>query len=192
MKSRSIMKLAMAVAAAVAVSSCNKSAPTDRDTASSADERKNVAALTALADQGDATGEGVAQDDAAALKRAGLVALTAMADQGNVSAQYNLGLMYAQGQGVPQDDAAAASWLRKAADQGYASAQFNLGVMYATGQGVAQDDVQSYKWFNVSAAGTEDAEMREMATEGRDIVALRMTPAQIAEAQRLASEWKKK
>ncbi|MEW6560686.1 MAG: tetratricopeptide repeat protein, partial [Pseudomonadota bacterium] len=60
------------------------------------------------------------------------------ADQGDADAQYNLGVMYANGQGVPQDYAQAASWFRKAADQGYAAAQNNLGIMYANGQGVPQ------------------------------------------------------
>ena len=52
------------------------------------------------------------------------------ADQGDASAQYNLGVMYANGQGVPQNHAEAVKWYRLAADQGNASAQFNLGDMY--------------------------------------------------------------
>src|SRR5580692_11794527 len=50
-----------------------------------------------------------------------------LADQGNAFAQFNLGNMYRNGQGVRQDYAAAVSWYRKAADQGYIPAQFNLG-----------------------------------------------------------------
>ena len=59
------------------------------------------------------------------------------ADQGDAYAQYNLGLMYATGQGVTQDFTQAAAWYCKAADQGDAYAQYNLGLMYAAGQGVA-------------------------------------------------------
>ena len=61
------------------------------------------------------------------------------ADQGDAAAQSNLGVMYANGQGVPQDYAEAVQWYRKAADQGDADAQNNLGVMYDKGQGVPQD-----------------------------------------------------
>ena len=53
-----------------------------------------------------------------------------LADQGHAPAQFNLGVMYASGQGVPQDYAAAINWYRKAADQGHAKAQSNLGIMY--------------------------------------------------------------
>lgn len=48
------------------------------------------------------------------------------AGQGDVHAQYNLGLMYANGTGVPQDYNEAAKWFRLAAEQGHASAQYNL------------------------------------------------------------------
>ena len=63
-----------------------------------------------------------------------------LADQGNVHAQFNLGVKYHQGQGVPQDYAQAVSWCRKAADQGMVTAQFNLGVMYEHGLGVVLRD----------------------------------------------------
>ena len=67
--------------------------------------------------------------------------LRPLADQGDAPAQHNLGLMYDQGRGVPQDYAAAVSWYRKAADQGDAIAQYNLGLMYDQGRGVPQDVV---------------------------------------------------
>ena len=123
----------------------------------------------------------------AAYDRKDVPALTAMAEAGNAFAQYNLGSMYDNGRGVAQDYAAAASWYRKAADQGNAFAQSNLGVMYYNGKGVAQDYVQAHKWFNLGAT-SGDAD----AVKNRDIVASKMTPAQIAEAQRLASAWRKK
>jgi TPR repeat protein len=86
---------------------------------------------------------GPLEDGAAAVRgdyAAALQLWRPLANQGNAAAQYNLGLMYADGHGVAQDDAAAMSWFRKTADQGYADAQYNLGLMYADGQGVAQDD----------------------------------------------------
>src|SRR4029079_1844232 len=74
------------------------------------------------------------------------------ADQGVAAAQYNLGLMYATGQGVPQDRAQAMTWFRLAADQGQPRAQNNLGIMYAKGEGVARDYVQAHMWFALAAA----------------------------------------
>ncbi|MCE9951345.1 sel1 repeat family protein, partial [Aeromonas allosaccharophila] len=61
------------------------------------------------------------------------------AEQGFAMAQYSLGVMYSQGQGVTQDDQQAVNWFAKAAAQGNAKAQYNLGVMYRQGQGVTQD-----------------------------------------------------
>nr|QQZ49993.1 sel1 repeat family protein [Phenylobacterium glaciei] len=100
-------------------------------------------------------------------------------------AQFNLGLLYDNGQGAPQDHAAAAAWYRKAADQGDAEAQTNLGIAYATGQGVAQDYVLARMWLNLAAAQGDTS-----AGKARDVITTSMTPAEIAEAQRLASAWK--
>ena len=59
------------------------------------------------------------------------------ADQGDANAQFNLDVMYNQGQGVPQCFKGAAVWLRNAADQGNANnKQDNLGTLYAQGQGL--------------------------------------------------------
>ena len=73
------------------------------------------------------------------------------AEQGFAAAQYNLGVMYDNGQGVRQDDAQAVQWYRKAAEQGHAKAQYNLGVAYINGQGVRQDDAQAVQWFGKAA-----------------------------------------
>ena len=59
--------------------------------------------------------------------------------------------------------------------------------MYANGEGMPQDYVQAQMWFNLAAA-----QGAEQARRNRDWVAQRMTPGQIAEAQRLAREWKPK
>ena len=108
------------------------------------------------------------------------------ATQGYASAQFQLGGLHYYGQGVPQDFAKAREWFEKAAAQGDAEAQTNLGMLYDNGQGVPQDDVRAYMWYRLAAAylmGTNDT----FAAENRDTVARRMTPTQIAEAQRLAS-----
>ena len=55
---------------------------------------------------------------------------TPLAEQGDRVAQYNLGYLYDQGRGVPQDYKEANKWYRLAAEQGYASAHLNLGNMY--------------------------------------------------------------
>jgi len=74
-----------------------------------------------------------------------------LGEQGNAGAQFNLGLLYEEGQGVPQDYVQAAKWYRKAAEQGHASAQFNLGLMYANGLGVAQNYAEALKWYRKAA-----------------------------------------
>ena len=69
------------------------------------------------------------------------------AEQGNAAAQFNLGVMYENGQGVRQDYAQAVQWYRKASEQGDAQAQFNLGGMYAEGRGVRQDLALAQEWY---------------------------------------------
>ena len=70
------------------------------------------------------------------------------ADQGDPDAEFNLGYMYFQGQGVQQDYAEAARWFRKAAEQGDARAQFGLSVLYDQGQGVSQNHAEAVRWFS--------------------------------------------
>ena len=75
----------------------------------------------------------------------------AKAERGNAVVQTDLGAMYAKGNGVTKDSAAAVSWFRKAADQGYASAQHYLGAMYATGKGVPKDSTEAARWYRKAA-----------------------------------------
>ena len=107
------------------------------------------------------------------------------AENGLARAQARLGLMYNYGRGVRKDYAAAVNWYRKAADQGYAKAQSSLGGSYANGLGVGQDYVQAHMWLSLAAAQGNRA-----AGKNRDMMAKRMTPAQLAEAQRLALDWR--
>ena len=107
-----------------------------------------------------------------------------LAEQGDARAQTSLGGMYYNGQGVQRDYAEAAKWARRAAEQGYAPAQADLGVMYWNGQGVPQDAVLAYMWLILADAQEPDA------VEERDMAASQMTLNEIAEAQRLAREWK--
>jgi len=127
-----------------------------------------------------AGGLGVPKDDREAVKW-----VHRAAEQGEASAQLYLGTMYANGQGVPKDDREAVKWYRRAAEQGDTNAQLMLGLMYHLGQGVPQDYVQAHLWFNLAAA-----QGYSEAGANRDRVTNLMTPAQVAEAQRLAREWR--
>ena len=128
---------------------------------------------------------GAARDDAEATRL-----YRAAPEQGLADAQNNLCGMYLEGQGVSQDDAEAAKWCRKAADQGLAIAQYNLGLMYENGEGVPQDYVAAYMWLNLAASRSPPGDTE--ALDRRDLVAAKMTPAQITEGERLALEWKLK
>jgi TPR repeat protein len=128
-------------------------------------------------------GERVPQDDAEAVKW-----YRKAADQGYANAQNNLGEKYDYGKGVPQDAVEAVKWYRKAADQGHANAQANLALMYSQGKGVPEDVVRAYMYFNLAAA--DERAFTTNAAEKREFTAKRMTPAQIAEAQRMSREWK--
>jgi hypothetical protein len=126
------------------------------------------------------------------------------AEQGNAGAQTNLGLMYVAGQGVPEDNREGIKWFRKAAEQDHAVAQFNLGLMYQNGAGVPQDYVTAHMWLNLAAARAARDNQRKLYNlsraaaednqkeffQTRDALEAKMTPEQIAEAQRLAREWK--
>lgn len=149
--------------------------------------------LRPLADEGDAGvqfvfgllffyGLGVPQDDMQAVAW-----YRAAADKGQPNAQHSLGFMYSVGRGVPQDFNEAVRCYRMAAEQGNPWGQFNLAITYADGRGVEQDFVQAHRWYNLAASqGHEDA------AKVRDELAELMTPEQIADAQRLAREWRPK
>ena len=109
-----------------------------------------------------------------------------LANQGQARAQSYLGRMYFTGRGVPQDYAEAMKWYRLAADQGEARAQASLGLMYDKGFGVQKDHVRAHMWLNLAAAQGD-----KLSAKYRDAIAReRMTQAQVAEAQKLALEWK--
>jgi TPR repeat protein len=176
----------------------------DADAANAAYQKGDYATalrlLRPLADRGDVRaqstlglmyyhGRGVRQDNLEAIKW-----FRPAAEQGDERAQFHLGFMYAEGQVLPQDFAEAAKWYRLSADQGYAQALYNLGLAYAKGEGVSQNNVSAHTWFNLAAARfpASDTGNRSVAVKNRDLVASKMTPEEIAEAQTLAREWKPK
>jgi hypothetical protein len=151
-----------------------------------------------LADAGDARaqallgqmyyrGRGVPQDDRDAADW-----FRHAADQNDATAQFYLGGMYSEGRGVPQDFAESAKWYERAAEQGDGQAQYNLGVAYARGEGVTPNSVKAHMWFNLSASRLNDPRGRTAAIKNRDQVAGEMTADQLAEAQKLAKDWKPK
>ena len=146
-----------------------------------------------LAEQGDALaqyhlgllyrkGRGVAQDDVQARQW-----YAKAAAQGQAKAQFHLGTLYFNGEGATKDYQQALRWFRLAADQGEALAQTKIAIMYDEGQGVSKNFVQAYKWYSLAATNGD-----KPAPQLRDLLANHMTPAQIAEAQKLAQEWKPK
>lgn len=150
-------------------------------------------ALRKSAEEGDASaqfrlgqlydeGTGVPQDYRRAMEW-----FEKAAKQGHVGAQVNLGTLYLRGEGAPQSDQMALFWFSQAAERGHALAFAKLGWMSAQGRGVLQDFIQAHKWYNLAAANGH-----KKAAEYREALAEQMTPAQIAEAQRLAREWKPK
>ena len=121
-------------------------------------------------------GEGVPKDTAEALNW-----FRKAANQGDADAQVRLGITYLNGDGVPKDKGEALKWFRKASDQGNADGQLFAGLMYSTGDGVPRNYVKSYVWLSIAAAnGSEKAQSTLLDLEAR------MTPDQIAEAQREA------
>ena len=110
--------------------------------------------------------------------------LRAMAQSGDANAQFKLGAMYDQGDGVGENDTEAIKWYRLAAEQGNAKAQSNLGFMYQSGDGVPRNFVYAYKWYSLSAAQGDFT-----AAYNLDKITGLMTFSEIAEAHSLAAAW---
>ena len=106
-----------------------------------------------------------------------------MAEAGDASAQFSLGVMYYNGDGVLKDSAEAVKWFRKSAEQGYASAQYNLGVMYNKGDGVLKDSVEAHAWYNNASANGDEAAKKNLSN-----IEKTMNPDQISDANKLARE----
>ena len=130
-----------------------------------------------------ANGKGVTKDDAKAR-----LWFEKAAIQGHTEAQVNLGVLLMYARGGQQDYKMAVYYLRLAANQGKDLAQRRLGQLYEGGEGVQQDYVKAYMWYSLGSAN----EGGEAGSRLRDAVAKKMDPEQIAEAQKLAREWKSK
>jgi TPR repeat protein len=131
------------------------------------------------------------------------------AEEGKEFAQFELAEMYLHGDIIyrvdihgqlsefslfPQDYQQAINWHLKLAERGGSfahSAQYQLGWIYSEGRGVPQNYVEAYKWF-ILASLEPDKILGEDYTKARDELRLKMSPQQIAEAQKLAKEFKSK
>lgn len=170
------------------LSACSKN-----NYAEAAYERKDVAALTRMAEAGEPIaqynlgnmyrkGEAIAENPEIAVNW-----YHKAADQGYAEAQVNLGIMYYSGSGVTKDRLTAATWWSKAADQGNAMAMMKMGLIYYTGEVVEKNYVLSYKWFTIS----EKLGYRP-ARWARGDLATKMTKTQISEANLLVEQWRAK
>ena len=112
---------------------------------------------------------------------------TRAADAARIDAMTELGKMYMEGIGVPLDYKNGANWYIKAAEFGDTEAQFALAEAYVDGLGVPVSLVHAYKWFNISSSYSGSEPIAKLR---RDMLESRMTREQIAEAQKLSSEWK--
>jgi hypothetical protein len=72
--------------------------------------------------------------------------------QGDIEAQYSLGRIYRDGEGVPRDDVQAMRWFRLAADQGMAEAEYSLALMYFRGEGAPRDEKAARQWYELATA----------------------------------------
>jgi hypothetical protein len=113
-----------------------------------------------------------------------VAAIRPLAEQGSTYAQYNLGVLYDRGQGVPQSDALAMQWYEKAAEQGLPQAQVNLAIMYREGQGLPPDLARAYFWFALA-----ESQGDWQAPQAKKDLAARMTPAEVQDVERQIKDW---
>lgn len=114
-----------------------------------------------------------------------LAIIRPLAEQGFAFAQFNLGVLYDSGHGLPEDDRQAIEWYRKAAVQGLSQAQLNLGLMYEHGEGTPKDVVQAYFWYTLA-----DSQGDSQGPEAKRDIEAQMSKAQIAEAEQKLKEWR--
>ena len=165
--------------------------PPVRETGS-VQEVPNVAEIRRGAEQGDPEaqtrlgtlyqrGNGVPEDDAE-----GVAWYRRAAGQGYADAQFLLGFVYSNGEGVPLDYAESLASFHRAAEQGHDAAQWMLGTIYSRGRpGVPRDDVAAYMWLHLAVSQNDQHDRSPL-----DQLEARMSSTRIAEAQRLAREWR--
>jgi len=113
-----------------------------------------------------------------------LETLQRLADGGDAAAQFDMGAHYWTGDQVPQDYSQAVRWFSLAAEQGNVAAQAMLGNCYWAGRGVPPDPVRAYFWSVLAQAAGDEASKSRVA-----LLATRLSPAQMAVAQKEARDW---
>ena len=110
------------------------------------------------------------------------------AEQGHVIAQFNLGNMYYQGEGVPKNYTEAMKWYKKAAEQEHAIAQLNIGLIYDKGHiGIPKNNIKAYIWYSfASEHGIEEAKSNFTSIESL------MTTSEIERADKETAKVRKK
>lgn len=127
-------------------------------------------------------GHGVAQDFSEAAKW-----YRRAAEQEDSYAQHSLGRMHLEGRGVPRDFLEAVRWFHRAADKRHPAAFRDLGNMYWKGLGASKDNVSAYMWWKLGAEyGDEESERLQ------NMIAEKMIPVEIHEAEKMAEEWMQK
>jgi len=113
-----------------------------------------------------------------------------LAEDGDAAAQFNLGIMYRQGEGLSRDYAAARRWFERAARQGNALAMFNIGLMIGSGQGGGTDLVEARRWMLLAAAAAEgESRLESDATYLGDLLRDQLDQEERARSVRRARDW---
>jgi TPR repeat protein len=108
-----------------------------------------------------------------------------MAEKGNARAEFFLGEMYLNGNGVPRDYAQALKWASASAEQKNPDGQYTLGEIYASGKGVPQDYIKAHMWYSLSASSGDEQAIRKKA----DLEVRGMTYAQIEQSKQQELAW---
>lgn len=108
----------------------------------------------------------------------------AAATQGQSGAKFELGAMYASGQGVTRNHKKAVKWFKAASGQSNARAQYNLGLLFRDGNGVNQDIVLAYKWIKLA-----EVLEHEDAKRSLNSLEVEMSESQVLRAKSMVKVW---
>jgi TPR repeat protein len=118
-----------------------------------------------------------------------LIELRGPAQEGDATAQVSMAAIYHYGLGVPADFSKALQWYRAAALQGNVDGQIGLAVLYAAGQGVRIDLAIARMWLSIAADALPPNKDRIRVAQDRDMLAERMSPAELRQSDDLIKNW---
>lgn len=119
-----------------------------------------------------------------------MVEFKAAAEGGDPRAEYYVGFLYYRGYGVSKDFAEAANWFGRSAAKRDSRAQYYVAKMHEKGEGMDKDLVQAHLWFSLSAKYAPNPRDAAYTREEIEKLERKMSPEQIANAKKLAGEWK--